>query len=411
MTCMSTEATATAAVGVGGWSAGGGTQEKPGEADGWMSREGWEWRWAPWLTVLGAACIVYGVLWDISWHSTIGRDTFWTPAHLMIQFGGVLGGCLGGWIILASSFWRRDAWRERTVGMLGFRGPLGAWILVWGAVAMVTSAPFDDWWHDAYGLDVKILSPPHALLAAGMYAVVTGSVVLVVSDRNRRGGMPANWMLVLAGGVQLALASILLTEVSFPNLQRTSTFYLASAALFPGFLMAAVRQRPVAMSATAISVIYMGLLASMVWLLPLFPGEPKLAPIYNPVTHMVPPAFPLLLVVPGLLLDGWGALTRRTGGWFGDVLLALGGAVLFCAAFLPVQWYFSGFLLSPAADNAFFAGNRYFSYMSSKSWAGRFWGVEDNPVTVGRVGWMLAIALGSSVIGVLGGRFLSRVRR
>ena len=56
-------------------------------------REG-EWRWVPALTVFGAACIVYGVIWDISWHSTIGRDTFWTPAHLLIHLGGLIGGLL-----------------------------------------------------------------------------------------------------------------------------------------------------------------------------------------------------------------------------------------------------------------------------------------------------------------------------
>ncbi|HVR96765.1 MAG TPA: hypothetical protein VMW27_09135, partial [Thermoanaerobaculia bacterium] len=41
----------------------------------------------PWyltLSVLGSTSIVIGVLWDISWHATIGRDTFWTPAHLAI---------------------------------------------------------------------------------------------------------------------------------------------------------------------------------------------------------------------------------------------------------------------------------------------------------------------------------------
>ena len=36
------------------------------------------------LLVFGAVCIPAGVLWDISWHSTIGRDTFWTPAHIII---------------------------------------------------------------------------------------------------------------------------------------------------------------------------------------------------------------------------------------------------------------------------------------------------------------------------------------
>lgn len=30
---------------------------------------------------------------------------------------------------------------------------------------MITSAPFDKWWHNAYGLDTKVVSPPHVPLA------------------------------------------------------------------------------------------------------------------------------------------------------------------------------------------------------------------------------------------------------
>src|ERR1041385_1080021 len=97
--------------------------------------------WYCYAVLFGATSIVIGVLWDISWHSTIGRDTFWTPAHLAIYLGGVLG------------------------------GQAGAWRCIWGASAMVTSAPFDNWWHNAYGLDVRILSPPHTVLALGMYAI------------------------------------------------------------------------------------------------------------------------------------------------------------------------------------------------------------------------------------------------
>src|SRR5258706_2389564 len=40
------------------------------------------------VLVVGAVCIPIGVLWDISWHSTIGRDTFWTPAHILTYIGG-----------------------------------------------------------------------------------------------------------------------------------------------------------------------------------------------------------------------------------------------------------------------------------------------------------------------------------
>ena len=44
-----------------------------------------------------------GVHWDISWHRSIGRDTFWTPAHIDIYFCGVLAGLACGWLILSTS--------------------------------------------------------------------------------------------------------------------------------------------------------------------------------------------------------------------------------------------------------------------------------------------------------------------
>jgi len=45
---------------------------------------------------------------------------------------------------------------------------------------MVTSAPFDDWWHNAYGLDVEILSPPHTVLGLGMVGIELGALLITV---------------------------------------------------------------------------------------------------------------------------------------------------------------------------------------------------------------------------------------
>ncbi|HET6346843.1 MAG TPA: hypothetical protein VFH51_18055, partial [Myxococcota bacterium] len=128
----------------------------------------------PWyLTAMlaGSTSIIVGLLWDISWHMTIGRDTFWTPAHMAIYLGGVLAGLSCGWLALKTTFAGTEAERGAAVRFWGFRAPLGAWVAVWGAIAMLTSAPFDDWWHNAYGLDVEILSPPHSVLGAGMIAI------------------------------------------------------------------------------------------------------------------------------------------------------------------------------------------------------------------------------------------------
>ncbi len=61
----------------------------------------------PWYVaalVLAATSAVIGVIWDISWHRTIGRDTFWTPAHMAIYLGGVLAGGACGWPALQPTF-------------------------------------------------------------------------------------------------------------------------------------------------------------------------------------------------------------------------------------------------------------------------------------------------------------------
>ena len=43
---------------------------------------------APWYLWFGALAVTsasIGGAWDVSWHRSIGRDTFWTPAHLAIS--------------------------------------------------------------------------------------------------------------------------------------------------------------------------------------------------------------------------------------------------------------------------------------------------------------------------------------
>src|SRR5688572_15514591 len=88
----------------------------------------------PWFCqaiVFAATCILVGIVWDISWHSTIGRDTFWTPAHICIHFGGTLGGFVCGWLVLKATFFGTERERAASIRVWGFRGPLGAWVTIW----------------------------------------------------------------------------------------------------------------------------------------------------------------------------------------------------------------------------------------------------------------------------------------
>src|SRR5437667_10261932 len=105
--------------------------------------------WPGMLLGVAATSIVVGLIWDISWHISIGRDTFWTPAHIAIYAGGLMGGCVAGWLAFKHTFLIRPGEANASVRVFGLRAPLGAWIAIWGALAMVTSAPFDDWWHNA----------------------------------------------------------------------------------------------------------------------------------------------------------------------------------------------------------------------------------------------------------------------
>src|SRR5512132_4213384 len=99
--------------------------------------------WHAPAVVFAALCVMVGVYWDISWHMSIGRDSFWTPAHLLIQSGGLLAGLASGFVALKSTFWPNERDIGTSVRLWGFRAPLGAWACIWGCIAMLASAPFD----------------------------------------------------------------------------------------------------------------------------------------------------------------------------------------------------------------------------------------------------------------------------
>src|SRR5438270_4986921 len=144
--------------------------------------------WYVWCATIAVTSATIGAYWDISWHSSIGRDTFWTPAHMAIYLCGVLAGVAFGYIILSTTFSKASPLADASVHIWGFRAPLGAFIASWGGIAMLTSAPFDNWWHAAYGLDVKIISPPHILLFIGVYGVILGTLALIAGHINRSTG-------------------------------------------------------------------------------------------------------------------------------------------------------------------------------------------------------------------------------
>jgi hypothetical protein len=369
--------------------------------------------WLAAAVTIAATAVTVGVIWDISWHMTIGRDSFWTPAHMAIYLGGIIGGAASGIVVLRTTFGGDPAARATSVRFWGFHGPLGAWVSIWGAFAMLTSAPFDDWWHNAYGLDVEILSPPHIVLALGMVGLALGAMLIMLAVQNRtRHEDGGRWALLFAwtAGCVLSFQAIMTTEYSFRTLQHSAIFYQVNGLVFPLFLVAygnVVRHR---WGVTLVAGSYMLIRMLMLWILPLFPATPGLGPIYQDITHMVPMDFPLLLVFPALAMD----LLRHRLGTERTWRLATAQGAAFWASFLAVHWIFAYYLVSPASQNWFFHTHN-FPYDIPKTsgyYKGTFLNQGVPAIELG-AGLLIALLLSvfSACIGALWMRWLRQVRR
>ena len=369
----------------------------------------------PWYVVaalVAATSAKVGVIWDISWHRSIGRDTFWTPAHMAIYLGGVLAGLACGWLVLRTTFAGDREDRAATVGFWGFRGPLGAWVCIWGALAMISSAPFDNWWHNAYGLDVKVLSPPHVVLALGIWAIQLGALFLVLSLQNRRSSDDTSRVDSVLAAYTIAIllqnvSTIGIEQIGFANLAHNALYYQVAAGGVPLLLVAAGRGIRLRWPATTAAACYMAFSLVMIWVLQLAPATPKLAPVFNLVTHLIPPPFPLVLIVPALAID----LAMQRVGRNHDWLLCLLLGVAFLGSFAVVQWFFAEFLLGSHARNYFFGMDQWDYSSRLGPWRYSFWRAQSNPVTASALAIAAVIAVASARIGLWWGNWMARLRR
>lgn len=368
--------------------------------------------WLAFVVVFAALCVMIGVYWDISWHMSIGRDSFWTPAHLLIQSGGLLAGLTSGVVALKSTFWPSERDIATGVRLWGFRAPLGAWVAIWGCFAMLASAPFDNWWHNAYGLDVKIVSPPHTVLALGIFGICQGALLLALANQNRAGERsraPYTILYLVAGGLMVMNFAVFLTEYSLRFLQHGMVFYHFSAIFYPFALVAVARGGQHRWPATIAAAVYMGIMLAMMWIIQQFPATPMLGPIYQNITHFVGMAWPLWLVIPALGID---MVRQRIAHKYPSIIEAVILGVVFSALFFAVQWPWSWFMVkSPLARNAFFNADN-FVYWAQQSYVDRSHRFDSDgfrffPVAIE----MLMIAALSCWVGLGWGTWMSRVRR
>ena len=370
--------------------------------------------WYLWCSALAVTSVTIGAHWDVSWHRSIGRDNFWTPAHIAIYLCGVLAGIACGYLIFRTTFSRASEAKSGAVRVLGFSGPLGAFLCAWGGVAMITSAPFDNWWHNAYGLDVKIISPPHTLLVIGIFAVEIGSLFLIMSAMNRAEGETRlfrrlQYLLLYLAGLMLVLTMFFRLEYTFSIYLHRASAYISIALGVPLYYAAVWKASRNRWASTWMTAIYTAALIAIILILPLFPAQPKLGPVYQPVTHFVPPPFPILLIVPALLLD-------LLWSWIGErnkVLVALVSGPTFVLSLVAAEWPFADFLMSGASRNRFFASG-YLDY-GTPSWSAqamhRFVRPQYGLELWTGLGWAILYAVISVWLGLLLGDWMRKIQR
>ena len=148
-------------------------------------------------------------------------------------------------------------------------------------------------------------------------------------------------------------------EYTWDVVLHTNGAYIAVGIAVPLAFAAIWRASGNRWACTIIASIYVLYVIAEILILPLFPATPKLGPVYYQVTHMVPGKFPVLIVIPAILLD---LLWQRARTWKNWQMAAVSG-VLFVAVIFAVEWPLANFLLSKAAENRFFGG-MYYDYSS-----------------------------------------------
>ncbi len=376
---------------------------------------------ATWFIAAIMCCamgIVLGLMWDISWHMSVGRDTFWSPPHMLEYVSASVAGILCGSVVLRTTFGDAGARQGESVRFWGFRAPLGAWITIWGTFAMLASAPFDNWWHNAYGLDVKIVSPPHAVLFAGMLGIVVGALALTAAAQNRSAGEPDEfrdaWLYAVTGGVLLFIFGCGTLEMSWPNEQHYDLFYRAWAGPFPLILVGHSRVGRLKYPATASAGVFMVMWFTMGQVLALVPATAHLGPIYNPRTYLWPPYFPVLLIVPAFGID---LVRRRLEGW-NPWALALALGATFVVLLVAVQWPMSSYMVTGASHNWLFHGQEFPYSARPGPWMTAWWRSERSPAAHPSFASLLPglplailVATIASRLGLVWGGWMARVKR
>jgi hypothetical protein len=147
--------------------------------------------------VLGGALLsLIGLSWDIQWHNDVGPDTFFTMPHLFLYSGSAVAGFASLAVVLSTTATQRrgnpidPTVGGRAVGVFRgtFAAPVGYLLSGVGAALFLIYGLWDEWWHQLYGFDVMIASPPHIGFLLSVQITMVGAMVIFTAAREHRWG-------------------------------------------------------------------------------------------------------------------------------------------------------------------------------------------------------------------------------
>ena len=184
--------------------------------------------------------VVIGFYWDVAWHIDNGRDQeLFTPSHVMILVG--LGGLIyaAGIAVLFASLEK-----AQTAMRWGFlHVPWSAVLLVALGLGGVTAFGFDALWHEAYGVDVTLWSPPHIqLVVSGSLGTIALWLMLAEARPYAEPTLLGRSIHVLTAGTILVGMSTLQGEFDYGVPQFQVLYLPILIMIAAGFTLMAVRR-------------------------------------------------------------------------------------------------------------------------------------------------------------------------
>lgn len=280
-----------------------------------------------------------GLIWDERWHLLVGRDGFFTPAHLVIYSGVALVGLIALAVVLIETirYYRRDpAVNDRsTTRVLGlFHAPLGMTVIGFGMFTLLLAAPLDNYWHELYGIDVALWAPFHVMGLLGGLIACAGGVHFIASEAARarardRGrfflfglrGSELATMVAAASLLTLLLNAIQPAALQFPTTWlgsleiQTYPVLLAAILTLIGVTIVSVLRQPGAATLTGLlfvlqQFVFAAVAPWLIWWTITSPAQLRV-PDWSPSFSPTQTAISLAFVLPLLLIDVAFAIRSR----------------------------------------------------------------------------------------------------